>query len=139
MNWPNRALFFVNICLVCGIGWLYLANGFNPPSPSLDWKDYVTILLTVVTIILAAVALFLAVAAVWGYTTIWKHAEETARTAAQATAVATATKVARAVATREVLSAEKVAPEPPQEETDALASLLMQGRNGEDGEDDGPH
>jgi hypothetical protein len=136
MRWANRALFIVNVVLAIGLGWFYLANASPSlsavPPPGLDWKDYVSILLTIVTIVLAAVALFIAVAAIWGYAAIRQHAEEIATAAA----VETATRVARAVAAREALATEQTAPEPPQEETDALAEVLMQGRNGESGEAD---
>lgn len=63
----------------------------TPESAGLDWKDFVTILLTALTVMVAIGALFIAVLAVWTY----KDLRETVMRIAKETAESVATRTVR--------------------------------------------
>ncbi len=125
MNWSNRVLLFLNLALLAGFGWFVYRDGLGAPPSGWDWKDLVTILLTAVTVILAATALFVAVLAVWGYTTIRQHAETTARNVAADIAREEARKVAATVAARSAFAAQDATSDGDKED---LTESLMEGR-----------
>lgn len=56
------------------------------PANGLEWKDFVSILLTALGVMLAVMTLFLAVLAIWGFNSLKEEAIRVARTAAMETA-----------------------------------------------------
>lgn len=67
----------------------------GPHSASLEYKDFISILLTAIGVLLTALALIIGIAAVWGYAGL----KEMTLAAATKTASETAANVAREVAT----------------------------------------
>ena len=87
MSVANRLLLIANLVLFAALGWLILSQGL-PLRPSAGWeyKDLISALLTVVTIILAFIGLVVGIAAVWGWQTISKGAaREAAKVSAEQT------------------------------------------------------
>lgn len=71
MKIANRILLAGNVLLFAVLGWLLIAQGLPlHPSPGWEYKDLVSVLLTVVTIVLAFLGLAVALAAIWGWQTI---------------------------------------------------------------------
>lgn len=79
------ALIFFNVFFFIGIR--------NPTSGMMEYKDFVSILLTAVTVVIAVLAFGVAGLAIWGYREFMSRAEETAKNAATGAADAVARKV----------------------------------------------
>jgi Na+/melibiose symporter-like transporter len=128
IKWSSRSTLGVNVFLLMCSAYLFLASGPAPEKPIIEWKDYVTILLTVVTIVMGAAALLIAMVAIWGYTSLREHAENTARKAGEEAATKTAREVAQAVAARTALDAlNSLDKSPTSDEANALSAALMSG------------
>lgn len=74
-KWVFRFIGVVNVFLAAGLTYLFLSRGIAHPSDGWNWTDFITILLGVLTIVLAALGTLIAVAALWGYQQIQKGAE----------------------------------------------------------------
>lgn len=93
IRWANRILFTLNAILLVFAAF-YLGHhrlGFG--DGEIEYKDLITIILTAVAVLLAAVTIFVALMAIWGYNSL--------RDEATRVAVKTAANVARVVAARE--------------------------------------
>jgi hypothetical protein len=99
--WRRTAIAFLIIFNVSlGILVLYfLARGYQPApkdAQTIEYKDFISILLTGLAVMIAVATVFLAAAAIWGFEAIRREAKASAEIEARETA----TTVARAVATR---------------------------------------
>lgn len=74
-KWLGRLVSVINIFLAAGLIYLFASRNIYHPSEGWNWTDFVTILLGVATIVLAALGSLIAVAALWGYQQIQKGAE----------------------------------------------------------------
>lgn len=84
MSWVNRLCFLGNVGLFGALVWLITVRGVPlHPTEGWDYKDVVSVLLTVVTVVLTFIGLVVALAAIWGWQTISQGA---AREAAKASA-----------------------------------------------------
>ncbi len=80
----NRALIAGNILLVALLVWLVLSQGVHvQSSEGWEYKDLVSVLLTVVTVVLAFIGIVVAFAAIWGWQTISQGAARRAAEVAQ--------------------------------------------------------
>ena len=72
----------LNIAVIIVFGYAVYRGGVpfarEGQPPTIEYKDFVTIILTAVTVMLAAVTIFLAVAAIWGYNTLKEAAQREA-------------------------------------------------------------
>src|SRR3954471_5594814 len=96
---PGRTAiaFLVTFNVALGLLVLYLLSPHSPPeSSTLEYKDFISILLTGLAVMIAVATVFLAAAAIWGFEAIRREAKASAEIEARETA----TTVARAVATR---------------------------------------
>jgi predicted membrane protein len=76
----------------------FLSHRYLLPSKdaqTIEYKDFISILLTGLAVMIAVMTVFLAGAAIWGYERIRKEAREVAEKEAQKVASAVATRVAR--------------------------------------------
>jgi hypothetical protein len=98
------AIAFLVLCNVAlGILVLYfLSRGYQPPpkaSQTIEYKDFISILLTGLAVMIAVMTVFLAAAAIWGYERIRRDvlvaAEVEARKVATAVSTVVATRTAR--------------------------------------------
>lgn len=111
-DWANRLLLLFNVILLALGGWFVATRGISPAPKGWSYQDLITILLTAIAVLLAAVTVFIALAALWGYNTLKESAKSTAETiareVAEQAARSTATKVARVVTMRELPEMVKV-------------------------------
>ncbi|MBI5264612.1 MAG: hypothetical protein HY852_22690 [Bradyrhizobium sp.] len=107
------AIAFLVLCNVAlGILVLYfLSRGYQPPpkdAQTIEYKDFISILLTGLAVMIAVMTVFLAAAAIWGYERIRKDvleaAEKEARTVAKDVAQTVAVRTARDVSPSETTS-----------------------------------
>ena len=102
MRVANAMLLAVNaVLLIVAIAYI-VTRGIAAPPTGWDYKDLITILLTVLGAILAALAIFIGIAAVWGYSVLRQAAEEKAAAVADAKAAEIAEVVATRVANQTV-------------------------------------
>ena len=79
MKWPNRILFACNLAFFAGAVWFLSENGAASIAPGKwEYKDLISILLTVVSVIVTFIGIIVAVAAIWGYQSIRNVAEQKA-------------------------------------------------------------
>jgi hypothetical protein len=111
-----------------------LARGYQPPpkdAQTIEYKDFITILLTGLAVMLAAGTVVIAAAAVWGFEAIRKEVRISAEVIARETSARVAKEVAAPVAAR---TAREVAPsETSPGEADELVDALAaeEAQNGE--------
>ncbi|MDP3117973.1 MAG: hypothetical protein Q8N19_12765 [Phenylobacterium sp.] len=105
-EWGNRLLLLVNTVLFGLALWFVCTRGLQSAPQGFSYQDLVTILLTAIAVILAAVTVFVALTALWGYTALKESAkiaaEQVARDIAEETAKSTAADAARALTMREL-------------------------------------
>jgi hypothetical protein len=87
----GRALKFAVAVFMCGqmvVIFHFIARGdlSKPDTPIVEYKDFVTILLTCLGVMIAVATIFAAVAAVWGFDLLKRETQAHAETAAQASA-----------------------------------------------------
>jgi hypothetical protein len=113
-----------NVALGVLVIW-FLSRGYQPPpkdAQTLEYKDFVTILLTVLAVMIAVATIMLAAAAVWGFEAIRKEAKASAEIEARSIAAKVAKDIAETVAAR---TARDTAPsETTSGEADALVEAL---------------
>lgn len=103
-RWVNRILLFLNVCALI-IAFLYFGfHGIYSVDHGIEYKDLVTIILTAIAVLLAAVTLFVAAMAIWGYNSIREESVKAAVKAADAKAAEIAKNVAESVASREAIA-----------------------------------
>jgi hypothetical protein len=96
-----RAFISVAVLFICAIAVLILycvahgnlvAHGdlFGPHPPVVEYKDFVTILLTALAVMIAVAAFVGAIAAVWGFTALREETHRAAEVAAKIAAEAVA-------------------------------------------------
>src|SRR4051794_26710329 len=94
---PGRTAiaFLVTFNVALGLLVLYLLSPHSPPeSSTLEYKDFISILLTGLAVMIAVATILLAAAAIWGFELIRKEA----RLSAEHEASVVAERVAREVA-----------------------------------------
>lgn len=105
-EWGNRLTLLLNVVLFGIAFWFVCTRGLQSAPQGFSYQDLITILLTAIAVILAAVTIFVALVALWGYTALKENAkaaaEKVARDTAEETARAEATAAARAVTMREL-------------------------------------
>lgn len=97
-------------------------------TQAIEYKDFISIVLTALAVIIAALTVFVAVAAIWGFTALREEARATAERVATSTASGTAerlaTKIAREVA--ESVAARTVLEGKPAETTPNEAAEIVE-------------
>jgi hypothetical protein len=94
------------ICFNVSLGILvlyFLSRGYQPPpkeKQTIEYKDFISILLTGLAVMVAVATIILAAAAIWGFEAIRKDAKASAENVARETATAVAKDVAETVAAR---------------------------------------
>lgn len=84
MKWANRILFGLNLALCAGLAFaLWFREMPAPAVGQWTYTDLIATMLTVVTVILGALAVLIGLAAIWGYQTISNHAAQKAVEAAR--------------------------------------------------------
>jgi len=79
MKWPNRILFACNLAFFALVVWLVSAHGSASIRPGTwEYKDLISVLLTVVSIIVTFIGIIIAVGAIWGYQSLRGIAEQKA-------------------------------------------------------------
>ncbi|WP_146191571.1 hypothetical protein [Azospirillum humicireducens] len=78
-KWGLRLLIVTNIMMFCGLCYQYGIRDIVHPTEGWNWTDFITILLAIVTIVIAALGTLIAVAALWGLQTLRKGASEISR------------------------------------------------------------
>jgi hypothetical protein len=78
---------------------VFFVSRGTTPSNGIEYKDIISLLLTAITVVLAALAIGIAVLAIWGYNSIRESAERAAGDVAERTAKEVADQTAREVAT----------------------------------------
>lgn len=105
-EWGNRLTLLLNLVLFGLAIWFISTRGLQEAPKGFSYQDLVTILLTAIAVILAAVTIFVALVALWGYTALRENAkaaaEKVARETAEEAARAEATAVARTLTMREL-------------------------------------
>jgi len=96
--WGNRLSIFLNVVLFVLAGWFITTRGLQPAPNGFTYQDLVTVLLTAIAVILAAVTVFVALVALWGYNALKENAKSAAEAAARETAEETARVTAKAAA-----------------------------------------
>ena len=102
----RRATIAFLICFNIALGILViylLARGYQPPpkdGQTIEYKDFISILLTGLAVMIAVATIILAAAAVWGFEAIRKDAKASAEIVARETATNVARDVATTVAAR---------------------------------------
>lgn len=84
MKWPNRIIFACNLIFFAAAIWAISSYGAVRLAPGAwEYKDLVSVLLTVVSIIVTFIGIIIAVGAIWGYQSLRgiaeQKAEETSR------------------------------------------------------------
>lgn len=106
--------------------YLCIRSGLLPvPPPGVEYKDLITIILTAVAVLLAAVTVIIALLAFWGYNSIRESAEKVAKETAERVAARTAEPVAARVALQVAERARGVPPP-----NDGVTSALAEGPTG---------
>ncbi len=105
-EWGNRLTLLLNVVLFGLAFWFISTRGLQAAPQGFSYQDLVTILLTAIAVILAAVTIFVALVALWGYTALKENAkaaaEKVARETAEETAKLEATAAARTLTMREL-------------------------------------
>ena len=105
-EWGNRLALLLNIVLFGFACWFISTRGLQVAPQGFSYQELVTILLTAIAVILAAVTIFVALVALWGYTALKENAkaaaEEVARETAEETARTEAVAAARTLTMREL-------------------------------------
>jgi len=102
----RRATIAFLICFNVALGILvvwFLSRGYQPhlkEAQTIEYKDFISILLTGLAVMIAVATIMLAAAAVWGFEAIRKEAKASAENVARETATAVAKDVAATVAAR---------------------------------------
>lgn len=121
----HALLIFWNVALAIVLGYLVWRGGYQTSVPQgIEYKDFVSILLTAVIVMVALAALFVGAAAVWTY----KEGMELIRT----TADKAAREVATSVATRVAREARPAETDPA--EAEAIAKAVAADQGGPDGQ-----
>lgn len=82
----------------------FISRGWGSPGGApLEYKDFISIILSALAVMLAALTLFVAVAAIWGFAALREEARSSAEQEARETATKVATEVAESVAARTAL------------------------------------
>ena len=122
-RWGNRVLLFLNIVLLLGSILYFGTHPLHKSDDGIEYKDLISIILSVLAVILGALTIFVAVLAIWGYNSIREESFRAAGVAAEATA----RKVAEEVTPREVLRMWKAMGLGKPGEENELASALQSG------------
>jgi hypothetical protein len=102
-----------NVASILVLFWLFMIGHFgqrpsspwdlfksNPPASGIEYKDFISILLTALGLMIALLATFMALAAIWGFNVLKEATEIAAKKEASIVAEREAQKVAEQVATR---------------------------------------
>lgn len=105
-EWGNRLALFLNLVLFGLALWFLCTRGLQTAPKGFSYQDLVTILLTAIAVMLAAVTIFVALVALWGYSALKENAkaaaEKVAKETAEETAKGAATAAARTLTMREL-------------------------------------
>jgi hypothetical protein len=96
----NVLLFLVNLVLSLILLYYIGTRGLESAPSGWEYKDLITIILTALTALLAALAIFIGLLAIWGYASIRDASIAAAESAAEVKAVETARATAETVAAR---------------------------------------
>lgn len=100
--WNGIQIFLgiLNAAIIIVFTFIFSKSGFSFPgmqqaatSHVIDYKDYVSILLTAIGVMIAILTLFLAIAAIWGYAQIKNEATRWAQKTATKSAKETAERI----------------------------------------------
>lgn len=94
----NLIMAALNSILLCLGLYYYSSHSIQHLYYDIEYKDFISILLTAISVILAAVTIFIALLAIWGYTSIKAAAMTSAEIKATEIAAQVADKIAREVA-----------------------------------------
>ena len=136
---PGRVAiaFLISFNVALGILVLYmLSRGYQPPkveagiAQTIEYKDFISILLTGLAVMIAVATILVAAGAIWGFEFLRKETTQTAEREARTVAERTARSVAEAVATRTARATPLA--ETTEAEADELAGALgaQDGSNG---------
>jgi heme/copper-type cytochrome/quinol oxidase subunit 2 len=112
----RRTAVAILVCFNIALGILvlyFLARGYQPPpkeAQTIEYKDFISILLTGLAVMIAVGTIMIAAAAVWGFEAIRREAKASAEVEARKTATTVATAVATRTA-RETLPSDTSATE----------------------------
>jgi hypothetical protein len=102
----RRTAIAILVCFNISLGILviwFLSRGYHPPpkeAQALEYKDFISILLTGLAVMIATGTVMLAAAALWGFDVIRKEAKASAEAEARKIAAQVAKDVAETVAAR---------------------------------------
>lgn len=96
MTKANILFLCANVFLFGLAGYFVATRGISPPPIGWEYKDLLTIILTALAALLAAIAIFIGILAIWGYASI----RDAAMRAAESKAEEIAIRVSEPVATR---------------------------------------
>ena len=102
----NTVLFLILVSLMITVLWFQLHGhpvilaGDNVAN-GIEYKDYITILLTALAVMMAMATILLAALAIWGFGALKDEAKKVAQEVAQRVAIQTAKDVAGPIAARE--------------------------------------
>jgi hypothetical protein len=131
----RRATIVFLICFNVSLGVLvlyFLSRGYQPPAKdaqTLEYKDFISILLTGLAVMIAVATIMLAAAAVWGFEAIRKEAKASAEIEARVTSAKVAKEVAETVAARTARDTS------PSETTSGEADALVESLTAEEAKD----
>lgn len=108
MKEANALLFVANVCLLLLAGWFVLTRGVAAPTVGWTYQDLITISLSALAVLLAAVTIFLGGAAIWGYASLREGAHKKAADIASKVAMEAAQNAAQSAVARELPSAVRV-------------------------------
>ena len=127
-RWANRILVALNIIGLTAIVLYFGSHRLVQDDPNIEYKDLITIILTALAVLLAAVTLFVAAMAIWGYNSIRDESVKAAKKAAEAEARIVATNVASSVASRSAVAIKAVTEEgSASTDVDELVAALQSG------------
>ncbi|WP_145690040.1 hypothetical protein [Azospirillum brasilense] len=78
-KWGLRLMLVINFFMFFGLSYQYGIREIVRPTEGWNWTDFITILLAILTIVLAALGTLIAVAALWGIQTLQNGASEISR------------------------------------------------------------
>ncbi|MGE0753136.1 MAG: hypothetical protein AB7K64_21405 [Variibacter sp.] len=118
-----------NIALSCVLGYFLCHGAISmAQTQTLEYKDFVAILLTALGVMIAVGAFFIAILAVWTYKNAMELIESAARDEAKTVATKTAEGVAGSVAARTTMDAP--ISETDAQEAEAIVAAVTSEKNG---------
>lgn len=147
MKSSNLLFFYFNVFALIVLIILIYRSSFHPSLDGMEYKDFISIILTALAALLAAVTIIIALVGAWGYNSIRDNATRVAESVAAQTAenvaARTAKEVAEIIATRVAeTTARHTAAENPaaddREESALVAALTRADGKEDNGGSDGP-